>query len=101
MSESDSDGHEMSSPRRERSTTREPGLVGYCLVTGALASGAGAGASLLGGALWARLTMWLTVLVGVSVLAGWWWVRSPATARHWTVDLLVRPAARDVPSRRA
>ncbi|BCL20922.1 hypothetical protein GCM10017668_27650 [Streptomyces tuirus] len=82
-------------------STREPGLIAYCLVTGALASAAGAGASLLGGGLWTRLTMWLTVLVGVSAVAGWWWVRSPATARQWTVDLLVRPGARDAPSRRA
>lgn len=101
MNASDADGHEMSGTRHERSKSREPGLVGYCVVTGALASAAGAGASLLGGALWTRLTMWVAVLVGVSAVAGWWWVRSPATARHWTVDLLVRPATRDVPSRRA
>ncbi|MFG2370710.1 hypothetical protein ACGFY9_04450 [Streptomyces sp. NPDC048504] len=82
-------------------TTREPGLLGYCLVAGTLAGAAGAGASLLGGSLWVRLTVWLMVWVGVCAVAGWWWVRSPATARQWTVDLLVRQAARDVSSRRA
>jgi len=91
----------MSGERREQTVTRYPGLAGYCGVTGVLATAAGAGVSLLGGSPWVRLVMWLAVLVAVSAAAGWWWVRSPATARHWTVDLLVRPAARnDVPSRR-
>lgn len=91
----------MSGERRERAVTRYPGLAGYCVVTGVLATAAGAGFSLLGGSLWVRLVMWLAVLVSLSAAASWWWVRSPATARHWTVDLLVRPASRDVPSRRS
>lgn len=90
----------MSGERRDQ-VTGYPGLAGYCVVTGVLAMAAGAGVSLLGGSSWMRLVMWLTVLVTVSAAAGWWWVRSPATARHWTVDLLVRPAARNVPSRRS
>jgi hypothetical protein len=90
----------MSGERREQTVARTPGLAGYCVVTGMLAMAAGAGVSLLGGSLWLRLVMWLAVLVGVSVAAGWWWVRSPATARHWTVDRLVRPAARTAPPRR-
>ena len=91
----------MSGERREQTVTRYPGLAGYCVVTGGLATAAGAGVSLLGGSVWTRLLMWLAVLVAVSAAAGWWWVRSPATARHWTVDLLVRPAARNVPPRRS
>lgn len=91
----------MSSRRSERPAAREAGLVGYCWVTGAVASAAGAGASLLGGGLWSRLAVWLTVLIGVCAAAGWWWARSPATAHQWTVGLLVRPAARDAPSRKA
>ena len=101
MSEVDTTGCVMSSQRNERSASREPGFAGYCVVTGVLASAAGAGVSLLGGGVALRLVMWLSVLVGAAAGAGWWWVRSPATARRWTVDLLVRPAARDVPSRRA
>ena len=85
------------SSRDGEQATRQPGLFGYCLMTGAIAGAAGAGASLLGGSLWVRLTMWLTVLVGMTAAAGWWWARSPATARQWTVDLLVRPAVRDAP----
>ncbi|MFI1359792.1 hypothetical protein ACH4TV_40360 [Streptomyces sp. NPDC020898] len=92
----------MSGERREQTVTRNPGLAGYCVVTGGLATAAGAGVSLLGGSAWARLVMWLAVLVAVSAAAAWWWVRSPVTARHWTVGLLVRPAARnDVPTRRS
>lgn len=90
----------MSGERRGQTVARNPGLAGYCVVTGMLAMAAGAGVSLLGGSLWVRLVMWLAVLVAVSAAAGWWWVRSPATARHWTVDLLVRPAARTAPHRR-
>ncbi|GGN37314.1 hypothetical protein GCM10011578_081440 [Streptomyces fuscichromogenes] len=84
-----------------RSTTREPGVLGYCLVTGVFASAAGAGASLLGGNLWVRLATWVTVLVAVTVGAGWWWVRSPVRARRWTVGLLVPSATRDAPTRKA
>jgi hypothetical protein len=90
----------MSGERRERSTGREPGLFGYCLMTGMSGVAVGAGVSLLGGSLWVRLTMWLGVLVVLAAVAGWWWARSPATARHWTVDLLVRPATRDARSQR-
>lgn len=91
----------MSGQHGGQATTRQSGLFGYCLVTGVLAGAAGAGASLLGGSLWMRLVMWLAVLLGGCAAAGWWWARSPARARQWTVDLLVRPATRDVPSRRA
>lgn len=90
-----------SSEERERSTDRGTGMAGYCLLTGVIASGAGAGVSLLGTSAWSRMVLWLSVLAAVAAVAGWWWVRSPATARHWTVDLLVRPAARSAASRRA
>lgn len=77
--------------------TRVP-FAGYCLVTGVVATAAGAAASLLGGELAARLVLWGLVLVLVAAAAGLWWAWAPASARRWTVDLLVRPAARAAPT---
>lgn len=101
MNDSDTTGCAMSSQRRESAKGGEPGIFGYCLVTGALASAFGAGASLLGGSAWVRLAIWLAVLVAAAAAAGWWWTKSPARARHWVVGLWARPVGRDAPSRKA
>ncbi|GAA2271314.1 hypothetical protein GCM10010145_54640 [Streptomyces ruber] len=74
-------------------------FMGYCLLTGMLAVAAGAGASLFGGDTTVRLVVWAVVLALVTGAAGWWWAVAPATARRWTVDLLVRPAGRAAPTR--
>lgn len=75
------------------------GFASYCLVTGLVAAAAGAAASLLGGGVTVRFVVWALVLLLVAAAAGWWWASAPATAHRWTVGLLVRPAARDVPTR--
>ncbi|MFJ9560288.1 DUF397 domain-containing protein [Streptomyces fuscichromogenes] len=93
-------------PARRTRTRADPGadgpgaFAGYCLLTGVLATAAGAGASLLGGDTVVRLVLWGLVLVLVAGAAGWWWAWAPATARRRTAGLWARPAARDVSTRR-
>jgi protein-S-isoprenylcysteine O-methyltransferase Ste14 len=82
-----------------RTAEAAPGaFAGYCVLTGTLATAAGAAASLAGRSLAERVVLWAVVLVLTAGAAGWWWTSAPATARRWTVGFWARPAARDAPT---
>ncbi len=68
-------------------------LPSYCLVSGAVATVAGAGAWLLADGVTARLALWLAVALAVAGAAGLWWIRGPATARRHVLGP-VRPSLR-------
>lgn len=73
----------------------------YCLLTGMSATAAGAAVSLLAAGFVARIIVWVAVLLVATMAAAWWWVTDAATARRWTVGLLVRPAVRNAPHRKS
>jgi hypothetical protein len=85
--------------RDDRPKPGRKGFTSYCAVIAMLATTGGAAVSLVGGEAVVKFALWGVVLLVVTVAAGWWWASAPATAHRWTVGLLVRPAARGVPTR--
>jgi hypothetical protein len=70
------------------------GFLAYCVLSGAVATLAGAAASLLAGGAGSRLLVWIAVAAVVACAAGIWWGRSPARARRLVVGRLLRSGHR-------
>ena len=91
----------MNGQQRKTRLPNRSGFGLYCLLTGVSATAVGAAVSLLAAGFAARVVVWAGVLLTATAAAAWWWAADSATARRWTVDLLVRPAAKNAPHRKS